>query len=290
MSASEKVDAWMPLWIGSYLADTMDLTRDEHGGYLLLLIAYWRNKGPLPDDDKKLSTITRCQGRAEWKRLRVNLEAFFTVANGLWTHGRADQELSKAGKRKADAVSKAKAGAEARWGDTRKQRPDDAPSNAPSMPQAVLKQCPTPSPIPSPSESSQAPDGASSETGGGSPRRARSVPDCPHQDILALWAEVLPELPQHNPNRWTGDRAASLRARWRETAVEKGWATQAEGLTYFRALFGWMRSSDFLMGRIAPKEGRQRFFAELEWVVTPKYWNRVVEGKYRDDEREGAPA
>ena len=55
-----RVDAWMPMWIGDYLADTMTLTRDLHGGYLLMLFAYWRNRGPLLDDDDDLAAIVRC--------------------------------------------------------------------------------------------------------------------------------------------------------------------------------------------------------------------------------------
>jgi hypothetical protein len=54
-----RVDAWMPLWIGDYLASTMKLTTLQHGAYLLLLIAYWRNCGPLDDDDEDLASIIK---------------------------------------------------------------------------------------------------------------------------------------------------------------------------------------------------------------------------------------
>ena len=58
-------------------------------------------------------------------------------------------------------------------------------------------------------------------------------------EVLALWAEVLPQLPQHLPNNG-GTRADHLRAR-RETAV-LGWQTQDDGFRYLRKLFGFVGS------------------------------------------------
>lgn len=92
-----KPDAWMPLYIADYLADTQHLTRDEHGAYLLLLMAYWRNGGPLQDDDKRLASIVKATAR-EWASLRATLAEFFAVEGGLWIHKRVDEERAKAAK------------------------------------------------------------------------------------------------------------------------------------------------------------------------------------------------
>lgn len=145
-----KTDIWMPLFVADYLADTQHLTRDEHGGYLLLLMAYWRNGGPLPDDDKRLAAIVKASPR-EWKTLRNTLAEFFDVADGYWKHGRADKEIADAAENARKNAERAKRAAEKRWGKT---SPSDASSNATSIPnsspQGVLGKCPSPSPSPKP--------------------------------------------------------------------------------------------------------------------------------------------
>lgn len=140
-----KTDAWMPLWIGAYLADTQRLTRDQHGGYLLLLMAYWREGGPLADDDEELAAIVKATPK-EWAQLRPRMAKFFTVADGVWTHKRVERELAGAKERSEKSSSKAKKAAQARWGQSFNDAPSNAPSNAPSIPQALQEKCPTPSP------------------------------------------------------------------------------------------------------------------------------------------------
>jgi uncharacterized protein YdaU (DUF1376 family) len=114
--------------------------------------------------------------------------------------------------------------------------------------------------------------------------KAYVPPPCPHQRVLALWAEVLPELPRHDPQMWAGTRQAHLRARWRETAVAKQWPNEEAGLAYFRKLFAWLRKSRFLMGQAPPRyPNRKTFEAELEWLIRPTNWAKVHEGKYHEE-------
>jgi hypothetical protein len=111
----------------------------------------------------------------------------------------------------------------------------------------------------------------------------RGPPECPHIEVLGLWAEVMPDQVQHDRERWKGKRADHLRARWRETAVAKGWASQAEGIAYMRKFFMWCRRSPFLMGKVPPRPGHRQFELELAWLVNPENWTKTHEGKYHSE-------
>ena len=90
----QRPDTWMPLYVGDYLRDTSRLTRDQHGGYLLLIMDYWVN-GPPPDDDEQLAAIVKASPD-EWKKLRTALERFFIVGAGVWRHKRIEREIEAA--------------------------------------------------------------------------------------------------------------------------------------------------------------------------------------------------
>jgi len=121
-----KTDIWMPVFIGDYLADTMHLTTEQHGAYLLLLFHLWR-RGSLRDDDATLAKISGL-GETAWKLHRPALAEFFKIHDGLWQHGRVEKERARVTKTKQSMAQKAKSAASSRWGK------NDAPSNAQAMP------------------------------------------------------------------------------------------------------------------------------------------------------------
>lgn len=104
-------NAYMPLWVGDYLADTQHLSTAEHGAYLLLIMHYWRN-GPLPTEKRKLMRIT---GLSRYKVCEQILSEFFTLSDGRWHQKRIDQEIEKNQEYRASRARAGKAGADARW-------------------------------------------------------------------------------------------------------------------------------------------------------------------------------
>lgn len=141
--------AWMPVYLGDYLGKTGRLTTEQHGAYLLLIFDYWRN-GPPPADDAVLAQITRLS-RAGWNKMKPIILAFFDERGGLLHHKRVDEELTKAAENHDRRSDKARKAASARWSEHSREDASgnatrNASSNAPSMPQAMLDDCPPPSP------------------------------------------------------------------------------------------------------------------------------------------------
>ncbi len=95
-----------------------------------------------------------------------------------------------------------------------------------------------------------------------------STPDCPHQEIIAIYGEVLPELPQ--PKVWGTQRQKALRARWNG-------AKERQSLQWWRSLFRSVRASPFLMGR-----NDRGWQASLDWIIRPTNFEKILDGRYLD--------
>lgn len=106
------------------------------------------------------------------------------------------------------------------------------------------------------------------------------LPDCPHLEILSLFAEHLPTLAQPRPESWDGKRAENLRSRWRWllTKTRKNGERYAEnkeqGLEWFARFFAYVADSDFLMGRAG------NFSVTLDWLVNQTNFSKVLDGNY----------
>lgn len=89
------VSAYQRIHWGDYLRDTMHLTTEEHGAYLLLIAAYWTRGKALEDDDRQLASITRMTLK-KWKMVRPKISQFFEISEGHFYHFRIEKDLIKA--------------------------------------------------------------------------------------------------------------------------------------------------------------------------------------------------
>jgi hypothetical protein len=93
----------------------------------------------------------------------------------------------------------------------------------------------------------------------------------PFNEILEAYHSILPELPRVKV--YSKKRKGYLKARWNEDS-------KRQTVKWWNGYFNYVRKSDFLMGRIEPKEGRKPFKADFEWLITEGKFINTIEGKY----------
>lgn len=86
---------FMQFYVADYLGDTQHLTTEQHGAYLLLLMAMWRSEGKLPNDTGKLARIARV-GLRRWHIVAKEVMPFFEVDGDFITQKRLVEEHKKA--------------------------------------------------------------------------------------------------------------------------------------------------------------------------------------------------
>lgn len=115
------------------------------------------------------------------------------------------------------------------------------------------------------------------------PTTKQTLPACPHLELLNIFAEKLPELPQPKPELWDGARAKALAARWKwcltakKRSGERYATTKAEALDFFERYFGYVAKSDFLTGRDGRWSG-----CDLAWLVKADNFAKVLQGNYEN--------
>lgn len=161
---------FMQLYIADYIGDTQHLTTEQHGAYLLLLMAMWRADGRLPNDPSKLARIARVSPR-RWHLLADDVMAFFTVDGTEITQKRLLQE-----RQKCDSISQKRSVSGARGGRAKALKNKElAVANAIDLPEH--------SHIPEPYKKEE-PNGSLSETSSDpKPKKRKSYPE----DFEATW-------------------------------------------------------------------------------------------------------
>jgi uncharacterized protein YdaU (DUF1376 family) len=100
----------MIIWTDDYFGDTHHLTTFEHGAYLLILMAMWRNGGKLANSSKNLALLAHSR-HEKWLKIEKKIMDFMTIVEGSngaeITQKRLWQEYQLAQSR---ALSRARAG------------------------------------------------------------------------------------------------------------------------------------------------------------------------------------
>lgn len=99
-NAAMKVDVYMPLYLGDYARDTGDLTAEEHGAYLLIMMAMWAAGGSIPV--ARLAAFSKVPPR-RWPAVWETIKRFFLVTGDMVSQGRLLRELVAANNRRAAA-------------------------------------------------------------------------------------------------------------------------------------------------------------------------------------------
>lgn len=258
-------------FLGDYARDTADLSLLEHGAYRVLLDHYYARHGEMPADLTKLERVCGARSTAERKAVQEVANRFFPVnGDGRRHNKRADQEIEKHAAQTEHNRIVGKLGG-------RPKKPGEEPGNNPSGLQKETRTEPGDNP-----SHSQKPEKAKTPTPDGVGGNV-AVPDCPQQQLIDLYHELLPMCPR--VEKWTPARAQVMRARWRDEArpnreKHKGYKTVDEGLAYWRRFFAWAAESAFLTGRKEGRNGQPPFIAKLHWLMKSENFARVIEGDY----------
>jgi uncharacterized protein YdaU (DUF1376 family) len=248
--------------IGDYQSHTAHLTDIEDLAYRRLLDWYYLHECPIPDDIQEISRQIRMRSHSE--SIASVLSEFFELTKKGWLSKRVEFEISKVGEKSA----KASASAKARWDKAkdanalRTQSEGNATHNTRHITQDTTHNnqyiCPP----------------------SGEPEIGNGLPKCCHQEVIDLYHQHLPTL--RRVEVWNDARKGYLRQRWREVAQELSAAkqiTQEDVLAWFGDFFAHIGQSRFLTGRVNDKSGRS-FTADLEWILKPSNFAKIVEGKY----------
>lgn len=104
-------------------------------------------------------------------------------------------------------------------------------------------------------------------------RVANSKAQFPHEEIIALYHEILPMC---RPVRvWNKTRQGYLKQRWSEN-------TDRQSTEWWREYFMYVRKSKFLTGGVEQNDGRPPFVADLEFLIKIASFTNVIEGKYHE--------
>lgn len=260
-------------FMSDYARKTTRLTLAQHGAYTLLLDEVYTTEQPLPADVSELFRICRAMTKDEQSAVRVVADLYFPVgADGLRSNPRASIELNLAAPSlEAARLNGAKGGRPKKEANQFENKnpvgfQDETKSVIPDLPPHSLE------------EYREAKASLSA-----------SPPDCPHEKLIDLFGQTLPNLAQPRKSLWRqGKNAPALKARWRWVLTAKHESGKREGqpiaigeegaFKWFERFFEYVAKSDFLTGKST------NWACDLGWLVNQSNFEKVLSGVYENKE------
>lgn len=227
--------------IGDYKAHTEHLELMEDLAFRRMMDWCYLHEKPLPLEIKEIERLIRMRTHSE--SIAYVLETYFERTDQGYVNTRINREVAKY-QEKSD---KAKKSAEARWKNKKNANAlqTESESNANHKPIT----------------NNQEPINKDLKI------TSSEKTKCPHEDIVNLYHEILPELSKVKV--WSSKRQSYLRTVWNGNESR-------QNLDYWTRFFNYVKQSNFLMGR------SNDFKADLEWLVKPANFIKIIEKKYEN--------
>jgi uncharacterized protein YdaU (DUF1376 family) len=280
--------AWMPLYVGDFMADTATLSMEASGAYVQMLMYSWRTS-KLPDDDRELARLCRMSVARFRTRIAPLLRALFVSEGGYLFNQRLESEREKANKNVQQKV----AAQHARW---EKKRASEAGNNnglgdtAVSEPYAS-RNIPSPSPSPSKKDKRGASPLSESAPKPGSENSGRTdsllptatvIPfadDC--REAVTMWNALARELSLPAVAKLTETRSRALRARLNDCDGLEGWKHALQLIRESPLLRGettaWRCNFDFLISASGFLKVMEGNYASRPKPSAADGWQQVVD-------------
>lgn len=252
--------------IADYRKDTGHLSTLEHGIYRQLLDWYYLEEVPIPKETQTVIRRLRLDSDSDIRSLQNVLDDFFVLQDDGYHQLRCDDQIEKYhDKAEVNKVNGKLGGRPKKTQSVIFGNPDETESKGNQEPITINQE-----PTTKLDTSICSPDG---ELVGG-------LPECDHKKIIELYHQHLPTL--RKVEVWNAARQGYLRQRWREVATEMAQnkiVFADDILEWWASFFKHINKSKFLTGKVNSKDGRT-FVADLEWIIKPSNFAKIIEGKY----------
>lgn len=228
--------------IGDYASHTKSLSPIEDIAYRRLMDEYYLHEQPLIGCS---TDVARSIGMRDYADdVAYILNRFFQSDGDVWRHKRIDREIEQY-HNQIEAKSRAgKASARARQAKA-SGHPNNTSSTDDEHPLNSVEQTNNQEPV------------------------TKNQSKIPVNEIVDLFNISFPELPQ--VQKVTPARSRAVKARWAEHKT-------MQDIERWKAFFGYIRQSDFLMGR----SGNGWAGLTFDWITKSSNFLKIIEGNYHN--------